>query len=157
MSNLRDAGHLFRMAAVFGAGIVLFLVLRAIFVPRTFGQYGHYRGAALAEIADRPVVFAGHGACGSCHTDVYDLKRKGVHANVACESCHGSLARHADDPTALQPPHIDVAVLCIRCHEANIAKPKTFPQVVSADHSGGVACDTCHQPHSPKIDTGAVQ
>ena len=157
MANLKDAGHLFRMAAVFAVGIVLFLVLRSIFVPKTFGQYGHYRAAAIADVASKPVMFAGHQACESCHTDVLEVKSKGVHAHVACESCHGPLAKHADDPTALQPQKIDVAVLCVRCHEANIAKPKTFPQVVSADHSGGVVCDTCHKPHSPKIDSGVAQ
>jgi uncharacterized CHY-type Zn-finger protein len=151
MANLKDAGHLWRMAAVFAAGVVLFLVARSIFVPRTFGQYGHYRGAALAEIAAKPVMFAGHGACESCHTEVFEVKSKGVHAHVACEACHGPLAKHADDPTALQPPKMDVAVLCVRCHEANKAKPANFPQVVSADHSGGVVCNTCHQPHSPRI------
>ena len=51
MANLKDAGHLFRMAAVFAIGIVLFLVLRGIFVPKTFGQYGHYRAAAIADVA----------------------------------------------------------------------------------------------------------
>jgi hypothetical protein len=45
----------------------------------------------------------------------------------------------------------DAAVLCVRCHEANSAKPKTFPQVASAEHSAGLPCDTCHQPHSPAI------
>ena len=157
MANLKDAGHLFRMAAVFVVGIVLFLVLRGVFVPRSFGQYGFYRGRAIADAASRPVVFAGHLACEGCHTDVHDLKSKGVHARVACESCHGPLAKHADDPTALQPPKIDVAVLCVRCHEANIAKPKTFPQVVSADHSGGLVCDTCHKPHSPAIVAEAAK
>ena len=157
MANLKDAGHLFRMAAVFAAGFVIFVAVRGLFVPRTFGQYGHYRGAALAEIAAKPVMFAGHRACESCHTDVFEVKSKGVHAHVACESCHGPLAKHADDPTSLQPLKVDVAVLCIRCHEANLAKPKTFPQVVSADHSGGVACDVCHRPHSPKIDAGVSQ
>ena len=151
MANLKDSEHLFRMAVVFAAGIVLFLIARSIFVPQSFGQYGHYRGAALHEIASKPVIFAGHGACESCHTDVQETKSRGVHAHVACESCHGPLAKHADDPTALQPPKMDVAVLCVRCHEANQAKPKTFPQVVSADHSGGVVCNTCHQPHSPRI------
>jgi protein-arginine kinase activator protein McsA len=54
----------------------------------------------------------------------------------------------------VQPAKLDTAVLCVRCHEANIAKPKGFPQVASADHSNGMPCDTCHQPHSPAIDTG---
>ena len=112
---------------------------------------------AIREIAALPISYAGHQVCEGCHTEVLDVKSKGVHKGVACESCHGSLAKHADDPTSLQPPKIDVAVLCVRCHEANSAKPKDFPQVASADHSGGVACDTCHKPHSPKIDSGASQ
>ena len=139
------------MAGVFATGIVVLLIARSIFVPKTFGQYGHYRAAALKEIADKPIMFAGHGTCETCHSDIAEVKNKGVHAHVACESCHGPLAKHADDPTALQPPKMDVAVLCVRCHEAAIAKPKTFPQVVSAEHSNGMACNTCHQPHSPRI------
>ena len=139
------------MAAVFAAGIVLFLVLRAIFVPKSFGQYGHYRGAALAEIAAKPIMFAGHGACESCHTEVYEVKSKGVHAHVACEACHGPLAKHADDPVANVPKLPDVANLCRQCHEKDAAKPKWFPQVVTAEHSGGALCNTCHQPHNPHL------
>lgn len=129
-----------------------FVILRAAVVPRSFGQYGHYRGAAINEIASRPVAFAGHATCESCHTDVVEQKKLGKHVVVACEACHGALAKHADDPGSVQPTKLDTAVLCARCHEANAAKPKDFPQVVTADHSGGVACDTCHQPHHPKIE-----
>jgi transcription elongation factor Elf1 len=53
----------------------------------------------------------------------------------------------------VQPAKLDTAVLCVRCHEANLSKPKEFPQVASADHSAGLPCNTCHQPHSPAIDT----
>jgi len=45
----------------------------------------------------------------------------------------------------------DTGVICARCHEANIAKPKSFPQVITGEHSGGVVCKTCHTPHSPLI------
>ena len=57
---------------------LLFLAVRSLFVPRSFGQYGHYRGSALAEIAAKPGLFAGHGACESCHTDAFEVKSKGV-------------------------------------------------------------------------------
>jgi uncharacterized CHY-type Zn-finger protein len=154
MNIFKDAGHLFRLALVFLVGAVLFLVIRGLLVPRSFGQYGHYRGNAIVEIAARPVSYAGHQVCEGCHTEVLDVKSKGVHKNVACESCHGPLARHAGDPASVQPAKLDTAVLCVRCHEANLAKPKSFPQVVSADHAGGTACNTCHQPHSPAM--GAV-
>jgi hypothetical protein len=157
MNWLEDAGHLFRLAAVFAIGLVLFFVARGFMVPHSFGEYGHYRGDALTEIAARPAAFAGHQACETCHTDVLDTKKNSKHARVNCEACHGPLARHADDPSALEPAKLDTAVLCVRCHEANIAKPRDFPQVVSADHSSGLPCDTCHQPHSPAIPVGGTK
>ena len=151
MNAFKDAGHLFRLAGVFVAGILLFLVLRGFLVPKSFGEYGHFRGNALSEIAARPINFAGHETCEGCHADVLEKKKDGKHAHVNCEACHGPLAKHADDPASVTPEKLDTAVLCVRCHEANAAKPKGFPQVVSADHSSGLACDTCHQPHSPVI------
>jgi hypothetical protein len=151
MHVFKDAGHLFRLAAVFVAGGLAFVGARAFLVPKSFGQYGHYRGDAIADIAARPLNYAGHQACEDCHTGVLEKKKTGKHVHVNCEACHGPLANHAADPASVQPPKLDTAVLCVRCHEANIAKPKSFPQVASTDHSTGLPCDTCHQPHSPAI------
>lgn len=153
----KDIEHLVRLAVVFAIGLTAFLILRAAVVPHSFGQYGHYRGAAIGEIASRPVAFAGHATCESCHTDVVEQKKLGKHVVIACEACHGALAKHADDPSSVQPTKLDTAVLCARCHEANAAKPKNFPQVATADHSAGIACDTCHQPHHPRIDTEKIE
>jgi ABC-type nickel/cobalt efflux system permease component RcnA len=148
----KDVGHLLRLIAVMLIALVAFLVIRAAVIPKTFGQYGHFRGAALAEIASRPIAYAGHAACEECHTDIANQKKQGRHVRIACETCHGPLAKHAEDPSSVKPAKLDTAVLCARCHEANSAKPKFLPQVVTADHAGGVACDTCHQPHRPKIE-----
>ena len=147
---LKDIEHLVRLAAVTLILFVGFVIVRAAIVPKSFGQYGHFRGAAIAEIAAKPAVHAGHQTCEACHTDVVEKKNQGKHVVVACEACHGPLADHANDPS-IQPAKLETAVLCARCHEANTAKPKWFPQVVTADHSNGLACDTCHQPHAPKI------
>lgn len=146
---LRSTEHLIRVVVLLALGVVAFLVIRRVVVPTGFGKYGHFRPAALADIRARPVKFAGHAACEACHSDVADTKSKGKHAGVACQACHGPLANHADDPGSVVPKLPDVAVLCVRCHEANASKPKSFPQVVSAEHSGGVACNVCHQPHNP--------
>jgi cytochrome c553 len=70
---------------------------------------------------------------------------------VACETCHGPLAKHADDPAANVPKLPSVATLCARCHEKDTAKPKSFPQVVTVEHSGGLACNECHKPHNPHL------
>ena len=148
----KDIEHLVRLAAVMLLALLLFIVFRAAVVPKSFGQYGHYRGAAIAEIASRPVAIAGREVCEGCHTDVADQKRLGSHIVLSCEACHGAQAKHADDPANVTPPKLDTAVVCARCHEANSAKPKAFPQVVTADHAAGIACDTCHQPHKPNIE-----
>lgn len=157
MNVFKDAGHLFRLAAVFVAGLLIFLVIRGFLVPKSFGQFGHYRANAVTEIAARPIKFAGHESCEGCHADVLDKKKKGKHAGVNCEACHGPQAQHADDPTSVKPDKLDTAVLCARCHEANAAKPRDFPQVDTAEHSTGLPCDTCHQPHSPAIVAGGAK
>ena len=149
MAKFKDTEHLLRVAAVFVTGILLFLVLRAVFVPRSFGLYGHYRADALQEITARPISYAGHKACADCHDDVVQSKASGKHATVNCEACHGPLEKHVEDPAGVAPQLPDTGVLCARCHESNLAKPKAFPQVDTKDHSGGEKCKTCHNPHSP--------
>ena len=156
MKMFKDAGHLFRLAAVFLVGLIAFLTLRTLLVPRSFGRYGHYRANAIAEIAALPVHYAGHQVCEGCHGDVQEAKSKGSHKGVACESCHGPLAAHANDPASVTPAKLDTSALCPRCHQESIAKPKNFPQVNAPDHSGGAACNSCHQPHSPAMNAGVT-
>jgi len=156
MKFLKDAGHLFRFAALFVLAFLVFLGIRGFVVPKTFGEYGHYRGCAIADIAARPMKYAGHQACEECHTDIADTKTHGSHAHVNCEACHGPLANHAADPTSVIPVKPDSAVLCAKCHTASAAKPKGFPQVDPVEHSGGVACATCHNPHSPAMNAAAA-
>lgn len=155
MAKFKDVEHLLRLAAVFLAGIIIFLVARTQLVPKSFGEYGHYRGDALNEVASRPVKYAGHKACEDCHSDIFEAKSTGKHAGVNCEACHGPLANHAADPGSVVPQLPDTKVLCARCHTANIAKPKSFPQVVVADHAGDLACNTCHKPHVPSMTAPA--
>lgn len=156
MNSFKDAAHLFRFAGLFVVAFLVFWVVRGYVVPKTFGKYGHYRAAAIDEMAARPVHYAGHQACEACHTNVLDVKKAGKHAGVNCEACHGPQAKHADDPGSVTPAKLDTATLCVRCHGASVARPKTFPQVDAADHANGVPCETCHQPHSPAIQTASA-
>jgi len=156
MRFFRDTGHLFRFAGIFVTGFLVFLGVRGCLVPSSFGRYGHYRGAAISEIGARPIHFAGRQVCETCHVEIAEKEKQGKHATVGCEACHGALAKHADDPS-LQPTKLDTAQLCIRCHEASAARPKAFPQMAAADHSNGLACETCHQPHSPALEAGGAR
>jgi predicted CXXCH cytochrome family protein len=153
----RHGGHLVRVAGLFLAGVLVFLVLQALLVPKGFGLYGHYRAGALEENRARPIKFAGREACVECHSDVPDAMTGGRHAAIRCEACHGPLAGHAGDPTEQKAVRPDSKVLCARCHAASVARPARFPQVEVADHAGGEACTTCHAAHKPGMENGGTK
>lgn len=146
-----DWVHLIRPALVLIAAMGIFLGVRAAVIPKDFGKYGHYRPAALDLVRSRPIAYAGQETCVMCHDDQAKVRASGKHAHVSCEACHGPLAKHADDPEANVPKLPEVADLCRRCHEKDAAKPKSFPQVVTAEHSAGMACNSCHVPHNPHL------
>jgi hypothetical protein len=130
------------------AGIVgSYVIARYLLTPPSFGEFGFYRGAALRELADHQPVYAGRKACRECHDDVELKLAAHEHKGLSCEGCHGSGQAHADNPD------IDMAVLnyshCVRCHEANLSRPKWHKQIVSKDHYPGSKCTECHVPHSP--------
>ena len=133
-------------------------MLRSFLVPTSFGQYGHYRGNAIAEIAALPISYAGHQVCEALPYRCSRSEEQGR----AQGSCLRVVPRTAGRSTLTIPRRssrakLDTAMLCVRCHQANIAKPKNFPQVAAAEHSGGAACNTCHQPHSPAMIAGGSQ
>lgn len=147
----KDAAHLIRPAAVFILGLVLFAILRGTVVPPGFGLYGHYRAGALDENRMKPVRYAGQAVCAGCHTGEVAARNAGSHRTVSCEACHGPAANHAEDPDKAKPPKPQIAALCTRCHEASTAKPAWFKQVATRQHYPGNSCESCHQPHSPKL------
>lgn len=102
------------------------------------------------------VIHAGHETCETCHAEVLEVRKAGRHAGVNCEACHGTQGKHAEDPGSIKPVLPDTSVLCPRCHEANPAKPKWFPAVVTAEHSQGLPCYTCHTPHNAPNSSGSA-
>ena len=73
------------------------------------------------------------------------------HAGVACESCHGALAEHAEaspvpGSAALalaEPTNAD----CLRCHTAADGKPVSLKTINPFQHYKPV-CLECHDPHT---------
>lgn len=147
---MKDAAHLLRLAGLFAFGIIAFLLVRQQVMPAGFGKYGHFRPAALDAVRTRPMVYVGRTTCEGCHDEQVKVLHAGKHAGVGCEACHGPQRKHAEDSSAVKPVLPKTSQLCPVCHEANSAKPKAFPQVVSVEHSGGEECKTCHWPHRPK-------
>jgi hypothetical protein len=152
--KFKDFEHLLRLAGLFVAGIVAFVLVRAILVPSDFGVYGHFRAGALADNSQRPLRYAGASACGECHDDVVASRVGGGHEEVRCEACHGPLAAHADDPSAQAPELPNPATVCLKCHLPAMAKAGWYPQVDPAEHADNEPCDTCHIAHAPRIEEG---
>lgn len=138
-----------RLAIVFTLAIVVLIGVRASLVPASFGEYGHYRAAAVDSIAARPVHFAGRQECEACHDDVADQRIRGNHRGVACEVCHGAQAAHVAAPMDVQPPAPRDRSFCPRCHAYNPSRPTGFPQIDSVAHNPLKPCITCHNPHAP--------
>jgi uncharacterized CHY-type Zn-finger protein len=149
--RFKDVEHLVRLAGLFLAGLLVFTVVRAEFVPADFGTLGHYRAGAIDDVRARPLEYAGQAACADCHADVVELRAQARHKAIACESCHGPLAKHAADPGELKPPRPEAPPLCVHCHAANTGKSTRYPIVDVKEHAGGDSCITCHTPHNPKI------
>ncbi|HTG98740.1 MAG TPA: multiheme c-type cytochrome [Vicinamibacterales bacterium] len=148
---LKDVEHLIRLAGLFAAGLLFFGVARAQFVPDDFGKYGHYRANAVTEAAAKPMVYAGRARCTECHEDTVNEAAPSKHKAIACETCHGALLKHADDP-AVETTKVDAQPLCLRCHAANTGKPSHQPTVVAKDHSDEDSCVPCHNAHDPRMD-----
>ena len=149
--RFRDQIHLIRLAGVFVAGGLVFLLMRALLVPSDFGVLGHYRASALTDNREVPMAYAGRQACADCHDDMSAELAGGGHAGVGCEACHGAWARHAEDPAAVVP-ELPGARMCVICHARSAARPDWFPQVQPEEHSGGEECTECHQAHRPGFE-----
>jgi hypothetical protein len=123
-----------------------YMIARAFLTPSSFGEFGWYRGEALAELSSRTPVYAGKQACDECHSDELQKLARFEHQTLSCEACHGASREHADNPDVLPAKPADSH--CLRCHEANPSRPKWFKQIVAKDHYSG-KCAECHMPHQP--------
>jgi len=139
-----------RLGLAFAIFISAFLIIRQFLVPKTFGQYGFYRGASLEENEQFPVKYAGKKVCFDCHQDIDDLKQQDVHSEISCETCHGPGKMHSEngDITILEKPVSRES--CGICHSKNAAKQQNaIYQVNLKEHNVKKKCIECHNPHQP--------
>jgi hypothetical protein len=164
-----------RLLLTFAVVISLFLVARYILIPKSFGEYGHYRGLALEENADRPMHYGGTASCAKCHQDIISEKNAGHHAGLACEGCHGPAYKHgvfADStrknplPDSLKLERNTSREFCAGCHEFDMARlkvkfdtvnysaikmieEKKHNRVLDKETKQPLRCIECHNPHDP--------
>ncbi len=139
-----------RLFIAFAVFISLFLVARHFLRPASFGQYGFYRGASLAESAAFPIHYAGQTACLECHQDIEDLKAQNRHSGIRCEICHGPGAKHIETSDAKDIIKPKGREFCGKCHQKEAARRgDVIVQQDLATHNPGKDCIECHNPHQP--------
>ena len=141
------------LGILFILGIAALIAARQVLVPKTFGEYGHYRAAAVDEIANLPESYAGITVCADCHDDKVEELHGGRHRTLSCEVCHGAALAHAEDPGEMMPTIPRGRDFCPVCHGYNPARPSGFPQIVTSLHNPGKPCMECHYPHQPVTPT----
>lgn len=146
-------GQIKRLLIIFVLIMTVFFIARKIFVPESFGKYGHFRADAINEIMAQEVKYAGHRVCNDCHDEIDAAKKKSFHKKVSCEACHGPTADHVksfDEDEVILPFAPRKRGYCTLCHIYDPAKPTGFPQIDPVAHNPIKPCITCHDPHSPE-------
>jgi len=139
-----------RLAILFALLGSLLFVARRYLVPKSFGDLGHYRASAVDDNANRPLVYAGHDVCNTCHSEIVEKHDAARHQTVACQVCHGAAATHAESPFDHKPPAPRQRGYCPLCHGYDPSRPTGFPQIDPVAHNPVQPCITCHDPHAPE-------
>ena len=141
-----------RLALLFVLFIGLFLTLKYFLTPKSFGEFGHYRGLALEEGKVKVPEYTGQKACNECHEDMMVLKMANEHATLSCETCHGAGRVHisSTDSVVVSPTMPRSREFCGICHAKNPArKAGNIKQIDMKEHNQGELCTKCHNPHNP--------
>ena len=151
--------HIVRLLMVIAILAVVALSARWFFRDSTFYQYGHYRGAAPAEIASKLPKHQGAEACQSCHKAIYAEWTSGIHrkatkdnaipgivikAGPTCEACHTAAGNHPSKepmPLSVSDKTTTITHLKQHTHAANVPGRKLL---LSTDEMRGI-CMSCHE------------
>ena len=139
-----------RLVVVFALAALTLVLARRFLIPDTFGEFGHYRAAAVDTVIAHPKKYAGQQECALCHSEIAEIRLASNHRGVACESCHGPGAAHAADPIETKPAVPRAREFCPRCHAYNPSRPTGFPQIDPVAHNPVTPCISCHDPHEPE-------
>src|SRR5512146_1996005 len=115
--------QLSRLLIVFAVLTGGLLAARHRLLPKTFGERGHYRAAAVTTVESRPIKYAGRETCAQCHDEIANTHSANRHQSVSCEVCHGPGAAHTESPTEVQLAKPNKRAGCPLCHSFNPSRP----------------------------------
>lgn len=153
--------HVIKIILVLIVVGIVGVAVRAMVLPKSFGEFGHYRGDAIQDEINRPIRNGTNASCLACHPYIRQMHLAGVHHTVSCEFCHGPVADHVKDGKVTKKlpkkQGKEIKRLCLRCHNQIIrARPKESIKMISMprhleekhvriDHN----CNQCHNVHAP--------
>lgn len=132
--------------------VICFIVAKQLSKPKSFGEFGYYRGDNVAEwmAMDQNYATPGNKTCNKCHDKIVQLTSLAEHGKLDCQSCHGPLMEHVLKTADSHPKVLGNANLCGTCHKEIAGRTKEQIATVKLDeHSGGLDCVRCHDPHQP--------
>ncbi len=160
-SRSKYNSHVIRLVvALVLVGVAGFFA-RGLFVPKSMGEYGHYRGTDIEDQKNVPVRLGTNDSCFECHKPVRTVHKQGVHHTVSCEVCHGPYGNHIKDGRKIAKLPVkrgqEINQLCLRCHNKIIqARPRKsikmigLPEHLEQKHVKLThTCDQCHMVHDP--------
>ena len=163
--NISPTKHVKVVFCVLGCVIVAAAAARWLAYPKTYGEFGHFRGAAIEQAMHiREPAHIDSEKCLDCHKEITKAAWKDVHEKVLCDTCHGPSEKHCDEKNKVAvtrpelPPlrMVTNEVQCLTCHRRLQARPASFPQIDPSEHfkmlhlvDTNTACSNCHDPHQP--------
>jgi hypothetical protein len=166
--------HIKRLIIAFAAFLVLFLILRQVLRPDSFGELGHYRARAIPENMLRKMNYTVADSCTKCHKDIAADKAQGFHKPLKCEVCHGPGLKHATYANQFKNGELPDSLKlfkpvdrkdCVVCHRLNAARIKIQFDTINTtmihqidpmkhnladtDTKVEYKCIECHNPHQP--------
>ena len=157
-SGSNHTAHIWRLIALVAIAFTGGALVRRSLQPATFGLQGHFRAAALDELAARPLRHVGKDVCDDCHLhdEIWKKAAGGAHQVIACENCHGPARGHAVESQARVKLTVNTSPdACLICHAKVQGRPDSHKQIDLREHSSswdfkiGDKCIECHDPHSP--------
>lgn len=139
-----------RILPLFAVFVLLFLFIRYLLVPESFGEHGHYRFNSVEDNKQKEIHYGGKELCADCHDDYVEYLKLDLHAGLSCETCHGPGLVHAELEDAASISIERDRKFCGLCHSLNYSrKAEVVVQIDLNDHNTEQKCIECHNPHMP--------
>jgi cytochrome c553 len=163
--------HIVRLLTLVAIIAVVATTAKFMAIQDTFHQYGHYRGASVAQIASKIPQHKGSASCQTCHKEVYAQWSSGIHLKATkdnvvqgvviksgpnCEVCHGPSAGNHPSKEAM-PLSTEDQVTTIT-HLKHTTHPANIPgrSLLRDPQDMRVLCTNCHEKIPGRPLRGAV-